>query len=286
MADRSRASLAAAASPGREARPGALTPIGALLGSRLRSQLQYRTSFTADVAGSLAIGVLEIVELLVILGAATTLAGLPFEVCLLIYGVSGAGFAIADLLVGHVDRLPDYVRRGTLDALLLRPVPVLAQLVTIDVEFHRIGRLLPAVLAIVWALLLGGVPFGAAQLAFLLASVVAAAGIFGALFVTAAGAQFWLLDGREFMNAFTYGGNYAASYPASLYAQPLRFAFTFVVPAAFAGYLPVLSLLGLTEGTGLPAWIGWLAPAATVLAWLAALAVWRAGLRHYTSAGS
>ena len=65
--------------------------------------------------------------------------------------------------------------------------------------------------------------------------------------------------------------------------------FTFVVPAAFVAYLPVLTLLDI-PGT-LPGGIsgtvlGWCSPIAAAAVWTVALLGWRAGLRHYTGAGS
>jgi ABC-2 type transport system permease protein len=67
---------------------------------------------------------------------------------------------------------------------------------------------------------------------------------------------------------------------------PLRVLFAFVVPAAFVAYLPVLVLLDLPGPAGLPQWLGWCTRLAAVVIWAVALAGWRAGLRHYTGAGS
>jgi ABC-2 type transport system permease protein len=97
--------------------------------------------------------------------------------------------------------------------------------------------------------------------------------------------QFWLVDGGEFTHAFTYGASYAASFSPAVLPLPLRALFTFVVPAAFTGYLPTLAILGHPGPPWLPAWLGWWVPAAAVAAWLVALGLWRLGLRHYTGAG-
>ena len=61
--------------------------------------------------------------------------------------------------------------------------------------------------------------------------------------------------------------------------------FTFVVPAAFTAYLPVVAILGRDEALGLPSWLPWLTPVAAVWAAVAAGLLWRAGVRHYTGAG-
>ena len=94
-----------------------------------------------------------------------------------------------------------------------------------------------------------------------------------------------MVDGGELANSFTYGGSYAAAYPASVFALPLRLLFTFVVPAAFTAYLPALVLTGQPGPVWLPNWLGWCTPLVAVAAWGAALLTWRAGLRRYTGAG-
>lgn len=221
-----------------------MRPYRELIGSRIRSQTAYRRSFALDVSGSVMVGLVEFAEVYIIFANVDALGGLDFAGVALVFALAHLTFSVADLIIGHLDNLPTYLRMGTLDAFLLRPLPVLAQLVTSDVSLRRFGR------------------------------------------IAVAAVQFWLVEGREFVNAFTYGGNYAASFPASVFAVPMRAFFTFVVPAAFVAYLPTLVLLDLPGPVGLPQWLGWCSPVAAVALWCAALAGWRAGLRHYSGAGS
>ena len=117
---------------------------------------------------------------------------------------------------------------------------------------------------------------------------VAGGVIFGAVFVATCAVGFWLVEGTEFANAFTYGGNYLASFPLHhLRHVAIRRFFTFVVPAAFVAYLPALALLGRSDPAGLPGWLSWSAHCPSrSLAAAAAWWIWRLGLRHYVGAGS
>ena len=58
---------------------------------------------------------------------------------LLVFGLSNLAFSLADMVVGHLDPLPTYIRAGTLDAFYLRPLPVLAQLMTSDFTLQRLA---------------------------------------------------------------------------------------------------------------------------------------------------
>lgn len=256
----------------------------ALVGSRVRSQLAYRSSFALDVLGNIGIGLTEFAEVYVLFHNVDALGGLGYREALLVFALANIAFSLADFVFGHIDELPDYLRAGTLDVLLLRPRPVLAQLVLSDVSLRRLGRTLFAVVLL--AVSLSVVPdwtLGKVLLAVL--TPLTGFAIYGALFVGAAASQFWLTDGREFSNAFTYGSSYAGAYPASLLHVALRAFFAFVVPAAFCAYLPALVLLDVPGPAGLPAWLGWCTPVVVVAAWSVALLGWRAGLRRYTGGG-
>ncbi|NDL58109.1 ABC transporter permease [Phytoactinopolyspora sp. XMNu-373] len=239
-----------------------------------------------DVLGSVAIGALEFGEVFVIFTNIDVLGELDFAAAALLFALANICFSLADMIVGHADRLPTYLRQGTLDAFLLRPLPVLAQLITSDLSLRRLGRTAVAVVVLGVALPLNDISWGPDKVALLALAVVAGTAIFAALFVCAAAVQFWLVEGSEFSNSFTYGGSYASQYPASIFALPVRVLFTFVVPAAFVAYLPTLALLDLAGPPGLPAWLGWCSPVMAVVIWGVALTGWRAGLRHYTGAGS
>lgn len=263
-----------------------LRPYRVLVGSRMRSQTAYRRSFVSDLLGSVAIGLMEFAEVYIVFANVDVLGELDFAAAALVFALANVGFSLADLLVGHVDNLPVYLREGTLDAFLLRPLPVLAQLITSDVSLRRLGRVAVSVVILAAALPLNDIDWTAGRVALVVLTPLTATAIFAGLFVCASAVQFWLVEGSEFANAFTYGGAYASGYPASIFSLPMRLLFTFVVPAAFTAYLPVLVLLDLSGPAGTPQWLGWCTPLAAAAVWAVALLGWRAGLRHYTGTGS
>jgi ABC-2 type transport system permease protein len=257
----------------------------ALLGSRIRSQTSYRTSFWLDVLASVMVGVVEFVEVYVVFHNVPVLGGLDFTAAMLVFGLANLGFALGDLFAGHLDEVPTLIRLGTLDVLLLRPLSVLGQLVTSDVQLRRLGRASISLVILGVALSRLDTDWTPARLALLIVTPFAGALVFAALFLAAGAVQFWLVDGGEFTYAFTFGSSYAASFSPAVLPLPVRVLFSFVVPAAFTAYLPTLAILGHPGPTLLPAWLGWWVPVVAAAAWLVALGLWRLGLRHYTGAG-
>ncbi|SDU41673.1 ABC transporter permease [Jiangella alkaliphila] len=261
-------------------------PYRVLVGSRMRSQTAYRRSFVSDLLGSVSIGLMEFAEVYILFANVDLLGELDFAAAVLLFALANVAFSLADLLVGHVDNLPVYLRTGTLDAFLLRPLPVLAQLITSDVSLRRLGRVAVSVVLLAVALPLNDIDWTAGKVTLVVLTPLTGTAVFAGLFVCASAVQFWLVEGSEFSNAFTYGGAYASGYPASIFSLPMRVLFTFVVPATFVAYLPVLVLLDLPGPAGTPHWLGWCTPLAAGAVWAVALLGWRAGLRHYTGTGS
>lgn len=260
-------------------------PYVAIAASRVRSQLQYPTSFALDLLSSLMVGLLELTEVYVVFHNVPLLGGLDLTAALLVFAFANVSFSLADLVAGHLDQVPVYLRAGTLDVLLLRPMPVLAQLVLTDVTLKRLGRGLLAAFVLVAALLRLPVDWNPARVALAVTTPLTGAVIFASLFVAAGAVQFRLVDGGEFANGFTYGGSYAAAFPTTVFPLPLRILYTFVVPAAFTSYLPAVALLGRPGAPALPAWLGWCTVPAAMVSLLAALLLWRSGVRHYQGGG-
>ena len=257
----------------------------ALYGSRIRSQASFRTSFLADVLGQVLVVGTEFLELWVILAQAGVLGGMSLTQVAVVYGLGALAFGIGDMLFGEIDGLSAQIRSGRLEVLLIRPVPLLLQISSLDLSLRRIGRIAVGLAMYVTALVLAG--FTPTPLGLLLAVLAPLMGalIFGALFTMAGAMQFWLIDGREFASAFTYGGNYVATTPGAVFALPMRAFFTFVVPATLIAYAPTLALLELPGPPLVPAWAGWLGAPVAFLAWIAAGLLWRAAVRRYTGAG-
>jgi ABC-2 type transport system permease protein len=256
-----------------------------LVSARLRSQTAYRGSFAADVAGQMVLALTEFVELYAIVHNIPTFGGMTFAQALLVFAFASVGFSIGDLILGETDSMSEVIRTGKLEVLLVRPLPVLLQLMTSDFQLRRVGRLAFALIALAAALVLTDIQWDPAKVALFIVTPVAGAAIFGALFVGAGAVQFWLLDGRQFANAFTYGGRYVASMPGAAMFLPLQVFFTFVVPATLVAYAPSLVLLGLDGPAGIPSWTGWLGLPAAVVLWGLMLLLWRAAIRKYTGAG-
>jgi ABC-2 type transport system permease protein len=266
-------------------RPGRLAPYRAVLTSRVQAQVSYRASLGMDLFAALLLGLVELAEVWLLFHNAKIIGGLTFSAVLLVFALADLSFCTADILFGHLDKLPRYVRAGTIDVFYLRPQPILLQLMTSDIRIHRLTRPAVSLFALGYALTHNAIDWGPGTVGMLVLALVCGPVIYSAVFVIAAGLQFVLVNGAEFTSSFVYGGRYAASQPASVWPGAIKVTFGFVLPLAFTGYLPALYILGLPgEGIFRPE-LAWALPLATAWVVVLAGATWRFGLRHYRGAG-
>ena len=289
MEETARPTPPAADAPARRRRIGlgdALRAYGLIVAMWVRSTLAYRVSFVVTALGNLAATGMDFLTILLMFSHIHALGGFTLPQVAFLYGTTSTAFGIADLLMGSMDRLGRRVRDGTLDTLLLRPVPVLAQVAADRFALRRLGRITQGLAVLVWALARVDVAWTPEKVALVPVMLVSGAALFGAVFVLGGAFQFWASDASEVQNSVTYGGNTMLQYPPTVFARELVRGVTFVVPLAFVNWLPALRVLGVPDPLGLPGWVDFMSPLVAVACCALAGVAWRAGLRSYRSTGS
>jgi ABC-2 type transport system permease protein len=256
-----------------------------LIGAHVRSQLQYRLSFALNFLGMALITLLDFIAILVIFQQVEALEGWTIEEVALLYGIAAVSFSLTDLAIGHLDLFPNMIREGTFDGILLRPLPSLFQVVASDFALRRLGKVAQGLFVLVFALWHADIDWTPGRVLMVPVAVLTGTVIYAAVWIGLATVAFWIVDAIEFVNAFTYGGNFLAQYPLNVFARWLRTLVLFVIPVAFVSYFPALYLLGKKNELGLPDELRFASPVVAVAATAVAYVVWTHAVRHYRSAG-
>ncbi|AWW39375.1 MULTISPECIES: ABC transporter permease [Streptomyces] len=252
----------------------------------IRSTMAYRASFVMTTIGNFAATALDFVAILLMFSRVDALGGYTLPQIAFLYGVSGVAFGLADLAIGSMDRLGRRVRDGTLDTLLVRPAPVLAQVAADRFGLRRLGRVVQGALVLGWALLTVDIDWTPLKVLLMPMMLLSGAVIFCAVFVGGAAFQFVAQDASEVQNAFTYGGTTLLQYPPTVFGRELVRGVTFVLPLAFVNWVPASHVLGQPYPLDLPEWAAFAPPLVAVACCALAGLAWRAGLRTYRSTGS
>ncbi|MGW6916823.1 ABC transporter permease [Kitasatospora sp. NPDC054939] len=255
-------------------------------GMWVRSTMSYRASFVLMVASSIAVTSLDFVVVVLMFRHTEQIGGWTLPELAFLYATSGFALGLANTLVGSVDSLGQRINAGTLDTMLVRPAPALAQVCAERFSLRRLGRPLQALAVLVWSLTALDVDWTWDRVLLVPVLLVCGTVIFAAVFIGFASLQFWWDQVKEIQNAFTYGGATLLHYPPTIFAKELVAGVVFGIPLAFVNWLPTLRILDRPDPLGLPTAFHYASPLVAVLSVVVAGLAWRAGLRAYRGTGS
>jgi len=258
-----------------------------IVGARIRSDWQYRTSFITYVVAQVAFVTLEVVALVMLISLVPRFGDWTTAEIMFLYGLATLPFSIGDLFISEVERLADgYIRTGEFDTVLLRPSSPLLQILSLEFELRRAGKLLPPAAALVWAIPNLNVDWTAGRIGLFMMSIFCGTVIYSCLWVMAASITFWAVASREATNAMTYGAQFANQYPLHVYPGWIRAVMGWALPLAFVAYVPTVFTTNAANPLDLPSWIAYTPPAVALALIVVAHRVWTIGVRHYQSTGS
>jgi ABC-2 type transport system permease protein len=254
--------------------------------SRLHASAQYRLSFVLQIIGAGVLSFLDFVGILVIFTRIDALAGWNIHEVAFLYGTSYVVFKAADMFIGNLDKLPMYIRMGTFDQILTRPLGTLPQVLASDFDVRHIGGIAQGAIVLGYALAGVSIHWTIGRVVVLASMLASAFVIFAALWIVTNSIAFWTIDAREIANAFTYGGNFFTQHPLNMFGRWMQRFFGYVLVLGFVNYFPALYLLDHEDPTGAPGFLRFVSPVAAVSVSIVAWFVWRVAVRHYRSTGS
>ena len=250
-----------------------------------KSAMQYRASLLMQVIAQFVMTGGEMLAVVVLLTRFKAVGHWGAAEVMFFFGVMQSTFALTELFGRGITSFAWFVQRGDFDALLLRPKPLLTQVMVSQLDPRRLGSFSVGVIAIVvaaarlniqWtltkALLLGEVVLGSMLLLL-------------GLFMIEATVSFFSVKSIEMVNVLTYGGRTACQYPVDVYPGVLRVLFTYLAPFAMCMHWPVSWVIGEAM-TELPTWGYFLTPLAGAAFFALMVRVWYIGVKHYRSTGT
>lgn len=166
-----------------------------------RSTMSYRLSFALMAVASTVITFLDFVVILLMFQHTHALGGWTLPELGFLYGTSAFALGAANLLVGTADALGERIRAGSLDTMLIRPAPALAQLCAERFTLRRLGRPVQATAVLVWSLAALDVDWTWDRVLLVPVLLVCGTTIFAAVFIGGATVQFWWGEAGELQNS-------------------------------------------------------------------------------------
>ena len=247
----------------------------------LKSQMQYRMSFFMTVLGQFLTAFASFFSLAFIFERIDAVDGFTYGQVFLCFAVVVSAFSVGELFGGGLAAFSRILGDGSFDRALVRPRPVLLQILVPNFDFTRLGLLVQAAVVLCWAVPASGVAWTLPKALALVLMIVCGAVVFFAMFLLKAACTFFTTESVQFLDIFTYGARQFGRYPFSVYGKQVLWVLTFVVPLALFQYYPLLYLVGRSSA----AWL-MLLPLAAALVLVPCLLLFRFGVKRYKSTGS
>lgn len=258
-----------------------------LIWAQIRSQMQYKLSFTLDIVSFGIVTALEFVTIALVLLRFPEVGGWQLGEVALLYGLTAMSFSVAEMVGRGFDSpFERLMAQGAFDMVLTRPLNSFVQILASQFQLKRLGRSVQGLLAFTYGVSQVPIHWTLDKILILPITVLSGGVIFTALIVIGATVCFWTIKTPEVINIFTFGGHQLTSYPLHIYEQWIRFVFLAIVPVAFANYPATLLLLDRSGPEGLPNQLAWGAPLVAAVFFGLAYRFWNFGVSKYQSTGS
>ena len=247
--------------------------------------LEYRANFLMWFGFTFVYHGSAIFALWVVLKSFPSMNGWDFKDMAFLYGLWMVSHAINNTFFSAIGDIPEHIRDGEFDRLLVRPLDALFQAITMPGQIFP-DELLLAIGYFVGATILSGVHIDALFIIMVPLIMLGGALIDLAISLIISTAAFWFIRVDTLRWIVLELEQEFTRYPISIYSRGVRLILSFVFPFAFMNYFPATFFLHKTEiGLFLPPAVGLLTPLIGVVFVIAAYAFWRFGLNRYQGVG-
>lgn len=247
----------------------------------LKSQMQYKTSFFLTTLGQFLVSFSMFLGIYFMFERFGSVEGFSYSEVLLCFAIVLMAYSIAECFARGFDLFALMISNGEFDRVMVRPRNEIFQVLASKIELTRLGRLIQAIIVLVYAIPTSGIVWTIDKITTLILMVISGVFVFCGLFLTYASFCFFTTEGLEFMNIFTDGGREFGKYPFVVYGNEVLKFFTFVIPLALFQYYPFLYLIGREQSI-----FYMFLPLVSTLFLVPCYLFWRFGVRHFKSTGS
>jgi ABC-2 type transport system permease protein len=247
--------------------------------------LEYRANFLLWFGFTFVYHGSAIAALWIVLNNFPSMNGWGFRDMAFLYALWMTAHAVSATFFSNVDDIPELIREGEFDRLLVRPLDTLFAVIATP------GQVFPDELFLALAFLVVATIASHVAVTPLFVVLVALVVAGGALIDLGIGlfistAAFWFIQVDALRWIVLQLEQEFTRYPLTIYSRGVRLLLAFVIPFAFMNYFPAAYFLHKgANGLGLPPAVGLLTPLVGTAFVLAAYAFWRAGLQRYQGVG-
>ncbi|MEV5778338.1 ABC-2 family transporter protein [Streptomyces antimycoticus] len=251
-----------------------------------RARLRFRADLLLSVLYAVLFQLSALTFAIVVLQRFTSLGGWTAPEVMLAASLRVLSHSVHLFLFKNLARVPEMVRTGEFDVCLHRPVPPLLQVLLKEFHVTVFGDLAFAVTLFVVASQQMDLDWTVPMVLFLVAAVLGAALLEGAIQLVMASMAFRTEASDILM---TWTDNLIttfANYPVTIFPWAVRLSFMTFFPIAFIAFFPASVILGRADEAPVSPVLAYAAPAIDLVVFALACLWWTRSVRSYQSKGA
>jgi ABC-2 type transport system permease protein len=252
------------------------------LAVQIKAILEYQSDFWVLVGGAILLNAAGFLFISAVFSRFPTIHGWTKWQVTVIYAMVFFAEGVGSLFFEGTWRMNQYVNRGELDFMLLRPAPPMGQVMASDVGMNGLGNMLLGGFLIGTALAHLHVHWTAGRIVLAILLLVSACTIKVAINMASTASAFWIQGGFNPLAFSLHQMGDMARYPIPIFSIAVKTALTVAIPFAFISFFPASALF--RGGNAQIA--GYFTPLVAAYCVGMAILIFHRGLRRYESAGN
>ena len=247
----------------------------------LKSEMQYKKALYVGIFAQILSCLTSLISVYFLFDKFGSIEGFYFNEVLICFSISFVGFSLTECFFRGFDHFDRLISNGKFDIMLIRPTPVLFQIVGEIIEIKKLGRAILAFIILAIVISKNPILWRADKILTILFMILGTVVIYSGLFIIKAAICFYTTNSLEIMNIFTDGARDLTQYPLSIYKKVVLKFFTYIIPLALVNLYPFLYIIGKSDNK---AYI--FVPIITIVYLIPCYIFWKVGLKKYKSTGS
>jgi ABC-2 type transport system permease protein len=253
-----------------------------LMSQQLKAILEYQADFLLLIIAAGLTQVMGLIFIWVIYQKIPQIHGWDFWEVIFIYAIINFTTGVSQFFFEGTWRLGYLVNSGELDRMLLRPVPLVLQVMSCAVGMNGLGNMLVGGVMLANALSHVHIEWSWDKVVLSMVLFLSATITRTAINLVSNSLSFWTHAPNNALPMMVSSLAEFAKFPITIYSYGVQLFFSLVLPYAFVSFFPAAYLFD-KDGWS---WIGMLTPLAAAYCVAVGLAIFKKGVSQYEGAGS
>lgn len=244
----------------------------------LKTIASYDYDTFLGIIGMIIKNIINIIMLRFIFDNVDLIAGYSYDQVLFIYSLAMCSYALWHCFFINTLTIPIYIKDGSIDNFLLKPVSILFQIMMDGFDEDGWGDLIIGLILLTVAS--NNLNFPITNFIIYFPIIIISSLIYAGITIILSSLCFYTIENSGLANMVSDLYNFA-KYPLTIFSKPIQAILLLILPVALSAYIPSLYFFGQINIWGII-----LAMFFTIMYFIVAIIIFTKGLYHYSSPGN